>query len=398
MATEDVNAKKGDAGTPGDALGVAAKAAVTWTPTPSADAKCSAAFSLGWRVGEALTWAECKDDDDLPSEDRGLPPEGRWAVLVGQIKAAQQQLAAPPAAETNGASSNGGGGAETAVAAAVTPADLSEKMPPLTDAQTVSELRDALLEQLYIADESRGKAFRLGHELQQLCADKATTLGPADARATSVKLLLVALASKLPPNAAHSVRHSLVLWEEQLKSRRSRNAEGTNLHLQGAVWRGILSGDVAAKDLLRLSDYVGTAEEVAGRLRELSGQLIRGKLLPLLILVFVLAIAGVVVLILSHHSASGVTAGATSLIAAIGLTWKGIGEFVGRAAARGEQALWNAQVDWTIAYRATLDAHEPSARPKNRGKRRRHHVDTWRQWKTKWPDLDVDPDRTTVGD
>jgi hypothetical protein len=33
------------------------------------------------------------------------------------------------------------------------------------------------------------------------------------------------------------------------------------------------------------------------------------------------------------------------VIAAFGLTWKGIGEFFGRVAAKGEAELWDAEID-----------------------------------------------------
>ena len=55
-----------------------------------------------------------------------------------------------------------------------------------------------------------------------------------------------------------------------------------------------------------------------------------------------------------------VAAGATSVLVALGLGWKGIGQYFGRAAAQGEQALWNGQLDWTIAYRATVSLRDPA--------------------------------------
>jgi hypothetical protein len=51
-------------------------------------------------------------------------------------------------------------------------------------------------------------------------------------------------------------------------------------------------------------------------------------------------------------------AGIATLLATFGLTGKGIGEFFGRAAAKGEEQLWDAEIDWAIAYRFTV-LHNP---------------------------------------
>jgi hypothetical protein len=69
-----------------------------------------------------------------------------------------------------------------------------------------------------------------------------------------------------------------------------------------------------------------------------------------------------------------VGAGITAVLASFGVTWKAIGEFFGRAAATGEAQLWDAELDWAIAYRFTVlrDAN---------------------QLKTKWPDVDLTPEK-----
>ena len=87
-------------------------------------------------------------------------------------------------------------------------------------------------------------------------------------------------------------------------------------------------------------------------------------------------------LIRFHADASGVTAGAASLLAAFGLTWKGIGQFFGHAVATAEQSLWDAQLDWTVAYRSTI---APVPAGANREKRRDQHVARWMSWQKDWP-------------
>src|SRR3954469_23434196 len=130
----------------------------------------------------------------------------------------------------------------------------------------------------------------------------------------------------------------------------------------------MLSGDVAAKDLLHLSDYVGTTEQVAAHLRDFATRTLRGHLLLPALGVLALALAGFVLLFFqpdrsrrrrrrSHRTRPG---------------WKGIGEYFGKAAARGEQSLWNGQLDWTIAYRATMSLTEPAAPPGRKRKLAKH--------------------------
>jgi hypothetical protein len=91
-------------------------------------------------------------------------------------------------------------------------------------------------------------------------------------------------------------------------------------------------------------------------------------------------------------------------VAALGLGWKGIGQYFGRAASQGEQALWNGQLDWTIAYRATISLRAPGeiamrevvfTRPRRwfaarSTKRGSEHFDTWQKWLRTWPDSALD--------
>jgi hypothetical protein len=95
---------------------------------------------------------------------------------------------------------------------------------------------------------------------------------------------------------------------------------------------------------------------------------------------------GLVLIFVPDKGDGHVAAGVTSLIAAFGLTWKAIGGFFGRAAAKGEQALWDAQVDWTIAYRCTVPLVEPGDGDAKHN-RRNDHFATWKAWLERWPSL-----------
>src|SRR5262249_32553373 len=154
----------------------------------------------------------------------------------------------------------------------------------------------------------------------------------------TVKRLLGNLASKLPPNAGHAVLNSLSLWDAQAgnpevpKPRRHRvirrrafDTSGIRddvvarcLREQGFVWYAMLAGEVGARDLLRLSDYVGTAEQVVQRLRELAWTTLKHFWFWVLLALALIG-GGAYLLLKSPHIAAGVA----SVVAGLGLTWKG---------------------------------------------------------------------------
>jgi hypothetical protein len=363
------------------ALKAFADAATQWT-AEAGDPKIATAFLLGWRVGLALDWTELGRHLAWPDDDQGLDDAGvRWKVLEGQIAAAAKELAA---------------GADPLPDLGPQPS-----APAAAGAETpVGKYQTALLPRLYVGDQFRGIAFTLGVDLEGLTAGtrpKTEAGAPTGLQAeiTKVKKPLLALASKFPPHAAHYVLNSLTLWEEQLVVR-EQQFDPEQLRRQGGLWRSVLSGDVAAQDLLRLSDYIGTAEQVVARLHEFALRALRSQLVVPALAVLVLLVGGLAAMFLSHK----VAAGATSVVVALGLSWKGIGQYFGRAAAQGEQALWNGQLDWTIAYRATISLRDPAqitmgevvftrARrrlARQRVGRGREHFDAWQKWLRAWPD------------
>jgi hypothetical protein len=369
------------ADTPETALHAFADAATQWT-AEAGDPKIAAAFLLGWRVGLALDWTALGRHVAWPDDDQGLDDAGvRWDVLKGQIAEAAKGLAA-------GADPLPDLGPQPSAAAA-------------PDAPTpVRAYRTALLPRLYVRDQFHGIAFSLGVDLEGLSAGTrpVTAVGAPNGLQTEiakVKTPLLALASKFPPHAAHYVLNSLTLWEEQLTVRKAQ-FDPEKLRRQGGLWRSVLSGDVAAQDLLRLSDYIGTAEQVVARLHEFALRALRSQLVVPALAVLVLLVGGLAAMFLSHK----VAAGATSVLVALGLSWKGIGQYFGRAAAQGQQALWNGQLDWTIAYRATISLRDPGQikmgdvvfkRARRRLRRERvgrgrEHFDAWEKWLRAWPD------------
>jgi hypothetical protein len=88
-------------------------------------------------------------------------------------------------------------------------------------------------------------------------------------------------------------------------------------------------------------------------------------------------------------SASGVVVGVTSLIAAFGLTWKGIG---GSSGARRPRASRRSGMPSSTGQSRTAarPASMSSARPRDASKRLQEHSQIWRDWQRRWPDLDGD--------
>lgn len=387
-----------DAPNPTDLLSGFAATATRWTHE-SGDPDAASAFLLGWRLGIALDWAANGAHIPWPDDDPGLSSDSRWSVLKGQIEFAAKGL--------------------TSDAGDSFPLPALGDAPPEPKSGAVSSYRDAVARRLFITSQFRGLAFSAGCDLEGACAGTrrvaaahqpnpsltpGSNTGTAQAGISStdaenlridipaLQKALLGLATKLPPNAAHSVINSLTLWAEQLQQ------EGVAfdrdvLRKQGGVWRSILSGDVAAKDLLSLDDYVGTGEQVASQLKYLARRTVRGHLLLPVAGVLLLAVAGFVLLLFSRTAA----AGAGALLAALGLTWRGIGQYLGKAAAGVEQSLWHAQLDWTIAYRTTMSLVEriPSTPPKKwkampGGQLRpADHYATWQSWKEQWPAIEA---------
>lgn len=394
----------GDGGEPAELLSGFTATATRWAHE-TRDPDVSKAFLLGWRIGIALDWAASGAHVAWPDDDPGLDGDSRWGVLKGQIESAGREL-------TSGAGDS-------------FPLPALGDAPPLSQSVAVLGYQQALSRRLYVTGQFRGLAFFLGCNLEGACAgtrrlvptdqmvpdQTARTAGrsgqggePAVGPVTgtdelaadipALKKAMLGLATKLPPNAAHSVINSLTLWEEQL-TRKELAFDSVLLRKQGGVWRSILSGDVAAKDLLCLSDYIGTGEQVASQLKYLARRTVRSHLLVPVAGVLVLAVAGFVLLLFSRTAA----AGAGALLAALGLTWKGVGQYLGKAAAGVEQSLWDAQLDWTIAYRTTMSVVEgavPASRKERKGMppaelQRADHFDTWQRWKAQWPAFELEP-------
>lgn len=395
MATSG-SAAKAKANGPGsitDALTAFEAEAAKLPPGPGPDPNVAVAYALGWALGEALTWVESGNGGQVEEAPPGLTDDAeRWKILINQIISRCERLHA----HLKGASAG---------------LDLSDQLkdsaslhldpPPRPDAieaaiaakrEPVQKLHTGILGDLWSVEQPLSRAYLLGYEMEQMCTtptvDKNTAVkASVEGHFAQVHLLLFALASKLPAHAAHATDNSLRLWRASLLVCEDESPEDL-LH-QGWRWRAVLAGDVAGKDGLRLSDYVAAADSVTSKLRETA----RGVAKTFWVgLVAVLAIAAVGIGLIAWGAKGAVGAGIATVIAAFGLTWKGIGEFFGRAAAAGEAELWDAEIDWAIAHRFTILRNYPDKKQiKQSGvladdQPIREHLQRHKYWKDKWPD------------
>jgi hypothetical protein len=323
----DAHADK-PAGKPQDALEELVRAvAKPAGPTPDPDVPL--AFAAGWHAGEAALAAHDADT-------------ARIELLCAQLRADVSHLRKRLTAVEQDVAGIG----EAIDALAHAPADA-------TAANAVGARFGA---QLLAADFKLGKAFSLGRSIAALFCGRGFA---ADAFRTSLLAehdalhdWLSQLATALPPNAGHSVRDSLNMWGAALAEERPLGAlHKESVIQQGERWRSLLSGEKAGKDALELTDYVGVAEGVVTEIRGLARRAL-AQMWLLFAIVFVLLAAGVAGIVIWQHSA-GSAAGIASILAALGLTWKGVGSSLGRAISRVEEPAWDAQVDRAIAYAIT---------------------------------------------
>ena len=381
--------------------GFAAEA--TKLPTgPTPDVNVSVAYALGWAVGDALICAQYGVFEHLLKVP-GLPAgAGQWNLLVNRIinRCGQLDNHLKSASDTPDLSDQLKAAAGLRLDS--NPGDIKATLHDKDGA--VEQLHTGILAVLWSVEPALGKSYLLGHEMEQMCAipvaGKSAARKSAAEESAMVKAsvktyfarihrLLTALASKLPSNAAHATDNSLRLWSASLAAGGDETPEDL-LH-QGWRWREVLAGDVAGKDGLRLTDYVAAADSVAGKLWQTARQ-VAARFAVLLIIALIVAAGGIVLIILGTTGTIG--AGIAGLVAAFGLTWKGIGDFFGRAAAKAEEELWNAEIDWAIAYRFTTLCHPP-ANKQLRGRSNagnldqptKEHLRRYSQWKKKWPDV-----------
>lgn len=336
---------------PADAFGAfeaALVAAAKATPTDTSDPVVSLSFALGWQMAELfrpqLRHRTERRDGDLPGLG-SLDDQQRREISVNQIQAAIAQLTPSiqkaglpaPTAEPD------------AVRAALGNWDAD-------GAAAVEALHLKLVGVLTAADFRFGKAYGLGRALADTCRKPADAAGVKDEldryRLANLLAWLDDLSSALPPHAAHSVYTSLQSWLDwAMAQAQPSDSTIATLKRQGELWRSLLSGEKRGTEMLEIRNYLEAAGQVATRMSSIFWKTIwRFRWLSAIVLALVIA----AIVLLALGGSSKIVAGAGTLLAALGLSWKGVGGALGQLAGKLEQPLWGAVLDAAIADAITL--------------------------------------------
>lgn len=161
------------------------------------------------------------------------------------------------------------------------------------------------------------------------------------------------LKSLLPDHAAYAVHTTLGRWVTWVDSAHEGGGDWSKakslVRNQGQVWRGLLSGEKQAKDLLKLASYLSAAKAVVGRVvRSLY------HYLWLVVLAGVLLVGGLTLVVLIHNISPSVRiVSALAWFAGVaGVSLKGLGSLLGGALTDVESWLWQSELDETIANAA----------------------------------------------
>ena len=246
------------------------------------------------------------------------------------------------------------------------PAELDELRACLDSAEedarrhAATELDGKLLAILSAVDFRLSKAYAVGRALLNLTSRPSPSAKLSDHLTAAAVAPVVAdiddLTSALPAHAGHSVRDSLVEWRESIRTESPVAPEAPETWLalarQGELWRAMLAGEKAARDMLEIEDYIDAAERLSRRMRKLGRRIVTR--FPALVATLVLLVSAGIALIVLTDTEAGVIAGAGSIIAGFGLSWRGLGRSLGGLAGKLEQPLWGAELDKAITQAITL--------------------------------------------
>ncbi len=336
----------------GEALAKELVAGVS-APEPAGDPEVMVAFVLGWQMSELYnpgSWPgkDAQPDADLP----GLSEFGgsqRAELGLKQVEVGLKSL-------------------EDKVKAAgldvPSVAEAKEKLPaaklegPYRAA--IFELHVEVLTTLTATHFKLGKSYGLGRAL----AD--TTRLPEDLKSLHEKLQphriatlrawISDLTSLFPPHTGHSVNDSLNEWvawaESQSKTGTLDTKNKRLLRRQGERWRALLSGEKRGTDDLKFGEYIDAGVQAFSQTGTLAWQFAKRFLLEIGAVLILLA--GSLALVLTNPDAGEAAAGALGLLASIGITWKGVGATLGKAAAQAERPIWEAALDIEIVKAMSL--------------------------------------------
>jgi hypothetical protein len=318
-------------------------------------ARIGGAVALGWQVAQLFHSPVHRGPACDPSRGDHLPgrsdfPGASQSVWLGeQIQSQVQQLMASPPQVLMEALAD--------ALAALTNRDRSRD----ATLDAVFTLHCRLLESLTVSDVLLGKAYGLGRAIAE------TSLLPANAitdeqraaqframfeagRLITIKDWLADLKTLLPGHTAYAVSRSLHDWQRWVAAAPDTAdwaAARSAVRVQGRLWRELLTGEKAARDILSLSDYLAAAR--------------RGTMELIWRFWWVIAAAAILTggVIYAGASLHGlpdlvrVVGSIAWLAGAAGLLAKGATAVLGQGLTRAEGWLWQTELDGSVALAAT---------------------------------------------
>jgi hypothetical protein len=130
----------------------------------------------------------------------------------------------------------------------------------------------------------------------------------------------------------------------------------------------VLAGDKKATELLEPENYVDAAERLAGKFSRTAASELRRHIVWV-VLIVLLFVGGLALLLITPKHPGGTAAGLSAVLAALGLTWKGLGGTLGTLVSHLEVPLWGAELDGAVTDAITLLRAPPTK--EMLGKRRR---------------------------
>ena len=313
------------------------------------------AVALGWQVTQLFHSPVHRGPASDPVRAGHLPgrsefPGASQSVWLGeQIESQLQQLLAVPPQVLMEATAD--------VLAALTDPDRSRD----ATLDRIFTLHCRLLEALTVSDVLLGKAYGLGRAIAEtaLLPANAITDGQRAAqfrcmfdagRVITIKDWLADLKTLLPDHTAYAVSRSLHDWQRWVAGAPDTAdwaGARSAIRVQGRLWRELLTGEKAARDILSLSDYLA-----AGR---------RGTIE--LIWRFWWVIAGAALLTGGIIYAGANLHGVPDLVRVVGsIAWlagaaslftRGAGAVLGQGLSHAEGWLWQTELDGSVALAAT---------------------------------------------
>jgi hypothetical protein len=324
-------------------------------PLPPVSARIGGAVALGWQVAQLFHSPVHRGPACDPGRGDHLPgrsefPGASQSVWLGeQIQSQVQQLMASPPQVLIEALAD--------ALAALTNRDRSRD----ATLDAVFTLHCRLLESLTVSDVLLGKAYGLGRAIAE------TSLLPANAitdehraaqframfeagRLITIKDWLADLKTLLPSHTAYAVSRSLHDWQRWVAAAPDTAdwaAARSAVRVQGRLWRELLTGEKAARDILSLSDYLAAAR--------------RGTMELIWRFWWVIAAAAILTggVIYAGSSLHGlpdlvrVVGSIAWLAGAAGLLAKGATAVLGQGLTRAEGWLWQTELDGSVALAAT---------------------------------------------